>query len=285
MRTYTPGLEFAGHVAEVGPGVVTWAPGDEVIADGFRTGPRSTGRHRTWGGFARWALADQDALIALPPGLDFDQGANLLGNFETAWHGLVTRGRLQQGETVLIHGASGSTGLAAVQLARHLGATVIASTRSPDKTAALEQAGAHHVVSSSEPLKGPVRALCPQGVDVVWDGVGGPLSAESMRCMAFGGRFLVIGWASTPDVVRTRANMLPTNLIMMKSLDVLGCPTVLSSVRDPSSREPRLQSVLAAVAQGLRPHTGPAYPLTSFADALKAKWTSQHVGGCVVHPD
>lgn len=282
---YTPGLEFAGEVEAVGAGVVTWAPGDRVIADGFKTGPRSSGAHRTWGGFATWALASEDALIALPASLDFDQGANLLGNFETAWHGLVTRGRLRSGERVLIHGATGSTGLAAIQLAKHLGAEVIATTRSEGKLQALRDAGADHAVTTQAPLRDTVRAIAPRGVDVVWDGVGGPLTAASMRCLTFGGRLLIIGWAATPDVARVGANQLPTNLMMMKQLDVLGCPTVLSSVRDPSTRPPRLSAVLRAVDAGLTPHAGPAYPLSEFEEALRAKWASRHVGGCVVHPE
>ncbi|MCP4808650.1 MAG: NADPH:quinone oxidoreductase family protein [Proteobacteria bacterium] len=281
---YTPGLEYAGEVAAVGPDVTRWSVGDRVIADGFKTGPRSAGPHRTWGGFSTWAMASADALIPLPARLSFDQGANLLGNFETAWHCLVTRGGLREGETVLIHGASGSTGMAAVQLARHRGATVIATGRSPDKLAQVQAAGAHHVVSSVGRFRDAVRALAPGGVDVVYDGVGGAVSAESMRCMAFGGRFLVVGWASTPDVARVGSNQLPTNLIMMKSLDVLGCPTVISSVKDPSSRPPRLTAVLDAVEAGMTPHVGPAYALDDFAEALRAKWESQHVGGCVLHP-
>ena len=274
---YTPGLEFAGDVAAVGQGVDRWAVGDRVIADGFQTGPRSSGPHRRWGGFATWALTSESALIALPPRLSYDQGANLLGNFETAWHCLVTRGRLAAGERVLIHGATGSTGLAAAMLARHLGATVIATSRSAEK---LAQVPADHRIVG--PFREAVRELGQ--VDVVYDPVGGQVTVDSMRCLRFGGRLLIVGWASTPDVVRTGANQLPTNWMMMKSLDVLGCPTVISSVKDPTSRPPRLAAVLHAVDQGLTPHAGPAYALADFRQALHAKWTSQHVGGCVVRP-
>jgi len=298
---YTPGLEYSGVVAWIGADVQRLSVGDRVLADGFLTGPRSGGAHRSYGGFASWAVAPQEALLPLAARLSFDQGCNLLGNYETAYHCLITRGRLQAGETILIHGASGSTGLAAVHLARLLGATVIATGRSPEKLAIVQEQGAHYVI----PLEGTdgagggarfrerVKALTGgRGVDVVYDGVGGATSLESMRCVRFGARFLIVGWASTPFVAKGRggrgapnANALPTNLMMMKGLDVLGCPTVIGTVKDPSLRPPRLSQILAWVASGeLTPHATRAYPLTDVAEALRAKWESRFVGGCVVHP-
>ena len=130
---YTPGLEYAGVVHWVGAEVDRVAVGDRVLADGFRTGPRSKGAHQTYGGFATYAVAPAEAVLPLPERLGFDQACNLLGNYETAYHCLIHRGRLQAGETVLIHGASGATGLAAVHIAKHLGATVIATGRSAEK--------------------------------------------------------------------------------------------------------------------------------------------------------
>ena len=128
---------------------------------------------------------------------------------------------------------------------------------------------------------------------MVYDGVGGDISLESLRCVKFGARFLVVGWACTPFVARGKggrgapnANMLPTNLIMMKGLDVLGCPTVISTVHDPSLRAPRLAAVLRwAEAGQLRPHVSHTFPLTAFKDAMRAKWNGEVVGGCVVHPE
>ena len=265
------------------------------------TGPRSIGAYQGYGGFATYAVAPEAALIPLPACLSFDQGANLLGNYETAYHCLVARGRLQAGETVLIHGASGSTGLAAVHVAKTLGATVIATGRSPAKLAAVKEEGADHVLAIADPEGGPgvrrfrdeVKALTGgRGVDVVYDGVGGDISLESLRCVRFGARFLIVGWASTPDVARgrgqrgaPRANVLPTNLIMMKGLDVLGCPTVISTHRDPSIRRERLATILGWVNErGLRPRVGPIYPFDQVAEAMRAKWSSRHVGGCVLRP-
>ena len=182
----------------------------------------------------------------------------------------------------MIHGASGSTGLAAVHLAKLLGATVIATGRSAERLAIVKAQGADHVLDSAQPLRDEVKALTGgRGVDVVYDGVGGDISVESLRCMRFGGRFLIVGWAATPG----GRNMLPTNLIMMKGIDVLGCPTVISTVNDPSLRPPRLAQILAWAADGkIRPHVSHVFPLSDFKAALHAKWRGEIIGGCVLHP-
>lgn len=297
---YTPGLEYAGEVAWVGPAVTTVAVGAPVLVDPFLAGPRSHGAYRD-GGFATYAVAPADAVRPLPRGLSFDQACNLLGSYETAYHCLITRGRLAAGETVLIHGASGATGLAAVHVAKLVGATVIATGRSEAKLAIVRDQGADHVLTTARDdgapgvrdLRESVKALTGgRGVDVVYDGVGGDLSVESLRCLRFGGRFLVVGWASTPAVARGRgqrgapnANQLPTNLIMMKGLDVLGCPTVISTVNDPSLRPPRLAQVLAWAESGaLRPHVSHQWPLADFKTAMRAKWRGEIIGGGVVRP-
>ncbi|MBZ5715824.1 NADPH:quinone oxidoreductase family protein [Nannocystis pusilla] len=300
---YTPGLEYAGEVVWLGADV---APeqlrvGDAVLVDGLLTGPRSLGAYQRWGGFADHAVAPAEAVRRLPAGLDFDQGCNLLGNYETAYHCLVTCGGLQAGETVLIHGASGSTGLAAVHLAKLLGATVIATGRSDAKLAAVKVQGADHVINCKDPDGGSgVRRFRDEvkeltgglGVDVVHDGVGGDISLESLRCVKFGARFLIVGWAATPAVARGKglrgapnANTLPTNLIMMKGLTVRGCPTVLSTLHDPSLRRPRLAAIFQWVEEGrIRPLVSRVFPLPAFKEAMLAKWRGEIVGGCVLRP-
>lgn len=290
---YTPGLEYAGEVAAVGSAVTRWRAGDRVIADGLRTGPRSLGAYRAWGGFATWALAPEDGLLPLPDAWTYAQGCNLLGNYETAWHVLVARGKLQAGETVLIHGASGNTGLAAVHIAKLLDARVIATGRSPEKLAVVKAQGADHVVCTAEEgaMRDAVKAITGgRGVDVVYDGVGGDISVESLRCVRFGARFLVVGWAATPFVAQGRgqrgapnANQLPTNLIMMKGLDVLGCPTAIATHTDPSIRQARLDAILAWVSEGkLTPVAGPEYDIEDVRTAMADKWASRHVGGCTL---
>ena len=152
--------------------------------------------------------------------------------------------------------------------------------------------GADHVLES--PFKDQVKALTGgQGVDVVYDGVGGELSLEAMKCARFGARFLVVGWASTPFVAKGKGqrgapnvNLLPTNLIMMKSLDVLGCPTVISAINDPSLRAPRHQLLWGWVESGkLQPHVSHVFPLSEVKEAMRTKWRGDVIGGCVIHPD
>jgi NADPH2:quinone reductase len=299
---YCPGLEYAGEVVWTGPGAGDRIKvGDAVLVDGFLSGPRSVGDYQAYGGFASWAVAPAAAVHKIPGDLSFDQACNLLGNYETAYHCLVTRGRLRAGETVLVLGASGSTGLAAVHVAKLVGATVIAVGRSDAKLATVAKEGADFVVNCKStgaepglrPIRDEVKALTGgRGVDVVYDGVGGDLSLESLRCVTFGARFLIVGWASTPFVARGKglrgapnANVLPTNLIMMKGLDVLGCPTVIGTLQDPSLRAPRLEQILGwAEAGRLKPHVSHVFPLADFKQAMRAKWNGEVTGGCVLHP-
>src|SRR5262249_4712527 len=116
--------------------------------------------------------------------------------------------------------------------------------------------------------------------------VGGDVSVDSLRCVRFGARYLIVGWAATPFAARgtVSANQLPTNLMMMKGLDVLGCPTVISTVNDPSLRGPRLEQVLVWARAGeIKPLVAKAFPLSEYQAALRAKWHGEYVGGIVLH--
>ncbi len=298
---YSPGLEYCGTILWTGPDVKHHTAGDRVLVDGFVAGPRSPGAYQQYGGFASYAVAPQEALKKIPDGFGFDEACNLLGSYETAYYCLITCGQLQAGETVLIHGASGATGLAAVHIAKLLGATVIATGRFNDKLAVVKEQGADYVINC-KPIEGEsgvrkfrdeVKALTDgHGVNVVYDGVGGDISLESMRCVTFGARFLIVGWASTPFVAKGKgqrgapnANMLPTNLIMMKGLKVLGCPTVISSLHDTSLRPPRVNQIMDWVKQGkLKPYISHRFEMDQVKEAMKSKWTGQIIGGCVLHP-
>lgn len=299
---YCPGLEYSGEAIWTGSAVdpSRVSVGDRVMVDGFLAGPRSYGAYQQSGGFATYAVIPHTAALKVPAPFSYDQACNFLGNYETAYHCLIHCGKLKAGETVLIHGASGSTGLAAVHVAKQIGATVIATGRSKEKLAVVQAQGADHIIHTLGTAEQPVprfrhevKALTDgQGVDVVYDGVGGDTSVESLRCVRFGARFLIVGWASTPDVAKgrgqrgaPRANMLPTNLIMMKGLQVLGCPTIISTTQDPAIRECRLATLLQWAEAGvLRPHVSHRFPLEDVHTAMRLKWNSQITGGCVLHP-
>ncbi|TDK48132.1 NADPH:quinone oxidoreductase family protein [Antarcticimicrobium luteum] len=298
---YTPGMECAGEVLATGSEVAAahCRPGARVLVDTMKVGPRSSGAYRGVGGLASYAVVPADAVLPIPGDLSFDQAAMLLQAYETAYHCLVARGNLQPGETILINGATGLTGLAAVEMARMLGATVIAIGRSAEKLARVKEVGADHVVSVLDEtgalrrFRDDVKALTGgRGVDVVYDAVGGEISLECLRCTDFGARFLIVGWTSTPDVARgkgqrgaPRANVLPTNIIQMKGLSVLGCPSAIAVAKDPSIRPERLASILCWAEEGrIRPYVSHVFAMEDVREALRARWIGQVTGGCVVHP-
>lgn len=298
---YIPGIDYAGEVLAAGSDVdaATFAPGARVIADPMKAGPRSSGAYRSVGGLATYAVLPASALVPIPGNLDFDQAAILLQSYETAYHCLIARGNLQAGETVLINGATGLTGLAAVEVAKMLGATVIATGRSEEKLTKVREVGADHTVvvldsdGSVRRFRDDVKALTDgRGVDVVYDAVGGAISLESTRCAAFGARFLIVGWTSTPDVARGKgqrgapnANMLPTNIIQMKGLTVMGCPSAIAVAMDPSIREERLNSIMNWAQEGqIRPSVSHLFGLQDFREAFRTRWSGGATGGCVICP-
>ncbi|MGC6416438.1 MAG: NADPH:quinone oxidoreductase family protein [Bradymonadia bacterium] len=297
---YTPGLEYSGDIIAAGRDADAqgWL-GKRAFVDCFSVGPRTSGPYQAAGGFASYAVLPSSALRQIPADWSYDEACNFAGNYETAYHCLITRGQLQAGETVLILGASGATGLAAIQVARAVGAQVIAAGRSPEKLATLRELGAHHTICTAGEDRDSVRRFREDakaltngvGVDMVYDGVGGRTSLEALRCTRFGARFLIVGWASTPDVAKgrggrgaPRANQLPTNLMLMKGLDVLGCPAVISAQKDPSLRTERNRVLTRWIEEGLvRPHIAQTYPLENVREALRAKWAGKMLGGCALH--
>jgi NADPH:quinone reductase len=282
-RTYpvripcTLGTEGSREVVETGAGVKTLAPGDRVAWC------------ISWGAYAEYAVLPAARLARIPDEIPYDLAAAAIFQGSTAHYLVEDVGHLEAGSTCLIHAASGGIGQLLVQLAKRRGATVFATTSTEAKADIARKLGADHVMVYDEGrFADRVReATHGKGVDVVYDAVGGELSVESMRCTRFGARFLIVGWASTPLVARggRPANQLPTNLIMMKGLDVLGCPAVISATHDPSLRAPRLRQILAwAEAGELRPLVSRSYPLDEFRDAMRAKWNGEIAGGCVLHP-
>ena len=298
---YTPGLEMSGVVIGVGAGVKSVQVGEAVYVDCFESGPRTGQDYQTAGGMAGYAVVPVKAVHSLPGALTLDQACGFAGNYETAYHCLVARGQLRSNETILIHGASGATGMAAVQIAKCIGARVLATGRSQRKLDVVKAQGADHVLclgydepnGSIKSLRDQVKLLTNgRGVDVVFDPVGGDISAESLRCLRFGGRLLVVGWAATPFAKRSSAtpgvsavNTLPTNLILMKGLDILGCPAVISAQKNPSIRRIRQEALQHWVQSGgLKPYVSHSFPMSQVREALLSKWNGEVIGGCVVHP-
>jgi NADPH2:quinone reductase len=297
---YTPGLEYAGTVRWVGAGVKHLRAGDRVMNDYQLAGPRSAGAHAQWGGWASYAVAPQSALIAIPDALSADAACYLLLNYETAHFAFVTRARLQKGESVLVTGATGAAGLAAIQVAKILGAgTVIATGRGLERLAAAKAQGADHLIDLTafgeqrEGLRDAVKAATAgQGADVLFDTVGGEWAVQALRCLAFGGRMVIIGWAANTGVAAgggrggsLAPDRLPTNLIQIKSLSVLGSPMVIAGQRDPAGRAARLADLTAWMREGrLTPVVSAHHRLADLREAMTARLAGGIIGGCAVRP-
>ena len=182
---FTPGMDLSGTIEALGADVSDFAVGDAVCG-----GAR-------FGGFAEYSVVKADGLQRKPENLSFDQAASYSAAYLTAYVALVRRGRLQAGETLLVHGASGGVGMAAVDVGKLIGATVIATGGSDDKLDKVKAYGADHVLNTKDGFREQVKALTGgRGADVIYDPVGGDIFDESVRCIAFDGRLLVIGFTS-----------------------------------------------------------------------------------------
>ena len=291
---FTPGLEYSGTIIACGKEAkrTGFQPGDRVFVDCFTTGPRTSGAYQQYGGFASYAIAPMRAVHPLPRSFSFAQACNFLGNYETAYHALVYSAKLQKGDTILIHGASGGTGLAAVHIAKAIGAHVIATGRSAEKLKIVQEQGADDIIVLKEDheghyhFKAAVRQLLGgKGIDVVYDGVGGKVITESLRALRFEGCYLVIGWASTPLIAKgaQKTNVIPSNLVLMKGLRVIGSPAVISAQKDPSIRKQRMIDLLHWVEEGkIAPYCAKVYPLSQLKEAFKERLQGGVVGGIAV---
>ena len=299
-----PGMEYAGVVLGVGCEVDLnkATVGDRVLSDFIVTGPRSSGSYQAQGGWQSYAVAPDNGVHRIPEGFTIDQACNLLLNYETPYYAYVNRAKLQSGETVLITGASGAAGMAAVQVAKILGATVIATGRSDEKLGQVKAFGADHVINTSPrngesgipKFRDDVKALTAgRGVEVVFDTVGGDVSQESMRSLAFGGRMVIVGWAANTAVAQgggkrgsDNADRLPTNIMQMKGLYIMGSPMVIHSGREPEIRVPRLEKIFKWVGEGrITPFVSDTFPLAEYKEAMRAKLIGKGNGNCVLHPD
>ena len=254
---FVAGMECAGEVVEAASGVRWPAVGDPVCY----SAPN--------GAFTEELLAPPALLRPLPSGFSMAEGAAYAVAALTAWVALVRRVALQPGETLLVHGAGGGAGLAAVQLGHFLGASVIATARSAAKLEAARAAGAAHTLVLAPGAKGmsdAVKALTGgRGANVVFDPVGGDVFDASLHCIAWGGRLLVVGFASG------RIASVPANLPLIKGFAVIGVRAGEYGRRDPERGLQNRQAVEALAAQGLfRPHIGARFGFEQLPDAYRA---------------
>lgn len=250
---FSPGGEIAGVVKAVGEGVKHVKPGDTVIA--------LTG----WGGFAEEVLTDGGKVFPVPPMFDFKVAATFAYAYGTSYYALKDRAQLKAGETLLVLGASGGVGLAAVQLGKVMGARVIAAASTPEKLEVCRQSGADELVNYNDAdWREQIKALTGgNGVDVVYDAVGGGYAEPALRSMAWCGRYLVVGFAAG-DIPK-----IPLNLTLLKGCAIVGVFWGDFARRQPKDNMGNMMQLFAWLAQGqLKPHISAEYPLEQAAQAL-----------------
>ena len=266
-RPFAPGSEIAGEVEAVGEGVSGWSPGDRLLA--------ATG----FGGLVEKIVVPAARAIPLPADRSFAEGSALLLTYATAIHALVDRGRLQAGQTLLVLGAAGGVGIAAIEIGKILGARVIAAASTDEKLAICRAHGADATINyAAADLREQIKSLTGgNGVDVVYDPVGGPYSEPALRSLAWRGRLLVVGFAAG------ESPKIPLNLTLLK-----GCSIVGVFWGDFTRREPqRFAEAMARLgrwyADGkLKPHVSATFPLERAADALTMMANRQVIGKVVL---
>jgi NADPH2:quinone reductase len=272
-RPFAPGGEIAGIVESVGPGVAHVKAGQRVIG--------SLG----WGGFAEKVKAQAQRVIPIPDAMPFDEASAFILTYGTSYYALKDRGALKAGEVVLILGAAGGVGVAAIELAKTVGARVIAGVSSDDKAAFALEAGADDAViyptgalskDQSKALAEEFKSVCGGGADVVYDAVGGPYCEPALRAMNWNGRYLVIGFpAGIPAP--------PLNLTLLKSSSIVGVFWGASVAREPKLHEGNVRDLFKLYGEGnIRPRISARYPLRDGAKAIRALMDRKATGKLVV---
>jgi len=273
-RPFSPGAEVAGVIAAVGPDAGDWQPGDRVVA------------MLSYGGLAEQVVADVRRTFPLPDAIGFASGAGMLIPYGTAIHALKDRARCRAGETMIVLGAGGGAGLAAVELGTALGLKVIGAVSGPDKAEAVRQAGAVDVViyerapfdrAQSRALAESFKAAAgPDGADIVYDCVGGDYAEPALRALGWGGRYLPIGFAAgIPS--------LPMNLPLLKSLDICGVFYGAFTERDPARNAELVAELMDLAAAGRIARAAPqAFALQRGGEAIAALAGRTAIGKVVV---
>ena len=266
---FSPGGEIAGTVAALGDGVHQWNRGDAVFGG------------VSVGGFAEKVVVSADRLRAIPDGMSFAQASGISTTYGTSYHALKQRAHIQPRETLLVLGAAGGVGIAAVELGKAMGARVIAAASTDEKLAVASAAGADALINYADgELKDKVKTLTDgKGADVIYDPVGGDLFDQCMRCINWNGRVLVIGFTGgyIPKV--------PINLILLKGCQVVGVFYGSFSAREPALNQQNFEEILGFFSQGkINPLVGAEYPLEQYAEALRCLSERRATGKVVVKP-
>jgi len=266
---FVPGHEGAGVVVAVGEGAQGFKPGDRIIV------AAPTGL------LAEAANVPTASVRLMPSALSFDEGAGLMSAYMTAYVSLARRTQIENGETLLVHGAGGGVGLAAVEVGKLLGARVIAAASTEEKRALAASKGADHTISSAPGFKDEIKSLTGGGgADVIYDPVGGDVTDESLRCIAWGGRLLIVGFAGG------RIAQIPANYPLIKGFSVVGVRAGEFGRRDPDKGAEDVAQLLKWAGEGkLKPHIGARFCLSQAKEALQLMADRGALGRIIVTPD
>ncbi len=263
---FIPGSEAAGHVVAVGADVVDFVPGDAVMSRHMLGACAELGN-------AKAALCDK-----VPAGMTLAQAGVFRGAYTTAYHALLQRGRMQPGEWVLVHGAAGGIGIAAIQVARAFGARVIATAGSETKRAACLEEGAEHAIDYRSGFVDEVKRLTGgRGVDIVYDPIGDKVADESLRCLAWCGRLLILGFlGGGPTNIRS-------NYLLIKGIDAIGVRIGGLNETDPDLAIANMKALVALAGKGkLRPRISHTFRLDQAREALQAVIDRAVIGKAVL---
>jgi len=266
---FIPGGEAAGVVRSVGAGVTSLAPGDRVAATMLN------------GGYAEAIAVPEITAVKFADGVSFEVAAATLLTYATTYHALVDRAALRAGETLLVLGAAGGVGIAAVEIGKWLGARVIAAASTDEKVAFCQERGADAgICYTREDLKERTKALTGgEGAHVIYDPVGGALAEPALRSIAWQGRYLVIGFAAG------EIPKIPLNLVLLKGCQIVGVFWGAFVMRDPQKNREHAMKLFAAVAEGkLRPHVDAVLPFARASEALERLGRREVKGKIVLVP-
>jgi NADPH2:quinone reductase len=263
---FIPGSEGAGEVVAAGPDVTAFKPGDRVMS-----------RHRL-GGFAQLGNSKAGDCDLIPSGMGLEEAAVFRNVYQTAYHALLQRGRLKAGDCVLIHGAAGGIGLPAIQIAKLYGANVIATASTAEKREVCLEEGADHAIDYEAGFRDKVMELTGgRGVDIIYDPVNGPTFEESLRCLAWGGRILILGFlGGAPALART-------NYLLIKGIEAIGVRIGGLNEAHPEIAAANIKTLVEFAGQGkLKPRIWRRFPLEAAADAIQALIDRKVIGKAVL---